>query len=397
MKRSPPSSFSPTRRHLCALAALPLLGCGSPSTPHQAYEQRQRERASARAVSGWRGSETPGRVLEQGIELRIEGQVQPLLLTLPDSGSALPWVFYLPGMGEGAAGGMLWRRAWAAAGYAVLSVQALDEDEQAWRSELARAGDFAELGRTRHSAAALHARLQRLGQLRAAVMAAIARGQGSFARLDAARMALAGYDLGAATALAWTHLEGDQGTQAQALLLFGASLSADMLERPDLQWPLSLPVLAVAGTQEHDPAEWARPEARMEQLFERGHGAGQYLLLLDGASHTQLGGQPPAPAQAQRHASETAARQDGGTGGQRGSRGGRSRQGNAEGNDTRRVQDASGLPVAELHAPGEYQAAVSSCSLALLDQTLGRRAEAGRWLREQASPWLGGLGVLRQR
>ncbi len=68
---------------------------------------------------------------------------------MPVSGNMLPVVIYLPGMSESRTSGASWRTAWAQAGYAVLSLQLLDEDQKVWSSDAARRGDFAVLARER--------------------------------------------------------------------------------------------------------------------------------------------------------------------------------------------------------------------------------------------------------
>lgn len=76
----------------------------------------------------------------------------------------LPVVVYLPGIGQGSDAGQRWAAAWAQAGYAVLAVQPLEEDAAAWRSSLARSGEFRELGQLHYGDAM---RAERLAALRA--------------------------------------------------------------------------------------------------------------------------------------------------------------------------------------------------------------------------------------
>jgi hypothetical protein len=73
-----------------------------------------------------------------------------IVVAEPSATGSLPVIVYLPGLGETSSAGVHWRTAWATAGYAVVSVQLLDDDATAWSSELARAGDFKALGRQRY-------------------------------------------------------------------------------------------------------------------------------------------------------------------------------------------------------------------------------------------------------
>ena len=82
-----------------------------------------------------------------------------LAWTAPVAGNSLPVIVYLPGLGESRTAGESWRTAWAQAGYAVLSVQLLDEDQKAWSSDAARGGDFALLAHERFASQTAAARL----------------------------------------------------------------------------------------------------------------------------------------------------------------------------------------------------------------------------------------------
>jgi len=399
------------RRRLCGLLALSLFGCAQPDSPRGRFAAHGRDQAQALSASGWRGATLPLRVLEQRVSLVVQGRPQNLVLTVPESGTQLPLLLYLPGLGEGAEGGPLWRRAWAAAGYAVLSAQVLVEDEQAWRSELARAGDFAQLGRQRHGDAALQARVQAWQALWMGLQPAFREGEGVWSRLDASRLALAGHDLGASTVLAWLNAQdAPAGTvpSAHAVLLIGASLSQAQLAQSAFRWPEALPVLGVAGTQEHDPSEWAQPEASLRQLFERHRSPMHHLLLLEGASHTVLGAAVPNPnaktaaAPAARQGAQGGAGGPGGgsRGGRGGAGGGHSRQSGSPGArdaaDNAVLPDMSPLPLGDVHAPDIDQALVRGFSLAFLEAALApssaARQEASRWLQGAAGPWLGSLG-----
>ncbi|HJZ95620.1 MAG TPA: hypothetical protein VKE70_03895, partial [Candidatus Solibacter sp.] len=106
-------------------------------------------------------------------------------------------ILYLPGLGEGADAGLSWRQAWARAGYAVLCVQLASFGPSLWASSRARAGDFIGIAGAAFSATSLAMRMQ----IVRATLEHVSRKQGNapFAQIDLARIAVAGFDLGAQT------------------------------------------------------------------------------------------------------------------------------------------------------------------------------------------------------
>jgi hypothetical protein len=125
-----------------------------------------------------------------------------VLLTVPAHPRSLPLVIYVPGLGESNGAGDRWRAAWSAAGYAVMSVQPLLEDETAWTSELARTGEFKSLAREHYGAAATSRRVRALEAIAAEARRRSRAGEEGWERIDWDRVAIAGFDLGAYTALA---------------------------------------------------------------------------------------------------------------------------------------------------------------------------------------------------
>ena len=180
-------------------------------------------------------------------------------LILPVGDGPFPLVIYLPGLGESAAAGSLWREAWAQSGYAVLTVQPVALGESVLRSDKARAGDFLGLAREYFSAPALNARTQHLtyalGELRRRAQG----GTAPYARIDTRRVALAGFDLGAqsAAALIGERLDG-AGPVGAAWDIRAAVLLSPYVERgtdgaTDRFSAIGVPVLSVTGTEDADP------------------------------------------------------------------------------------------------------------------------------------------------
>lgn len=147
----------------------------------------------------------------QQLHLALAGfEVQGRHVSLTRSAAApaaTPVIVYLPGLGQGSQAhdsGQRWASAWAQAGYTVLAVQPLEADAAAWRSELARTGEFRELGLLHYGDALRAERLDALRRLLPALRAAQPA-------LDWGHAALAGYETGAQTAL---DARADAGWQA---------------------------------------------------------------------------------------------------------------------------------------------------------------------------------------
>ena len=183
---------------------------------------------------------------------------------------APPVVVYLPGLGQGSDAGQRWAAAWAQAGYAVLTVQPLDDDQQAWRSALARTGEFRELG-LRHYGDEMRA--QRLAALRR-LLPALKAAQPT---LDWSHTALAGYETGAQTAL---DARGDAGWQAVI------AISPPVMSAP----ATGAAALLVTSELDSDPLGLAASAAQRQQAFESFAPGSGWLLTLRQASHAGLAG-----------------------------------------------------------------------------------------------------------
>jgi predicted dienelactone hydrolase len=162
----------PDRRTLLTLTALALAGCAGTPTPRPWAETATRELNLALA------------------SFELQGRRVAVTRSANASGP-LPVVVYLPGIGQGSDAGQRWAAAWAQAGYAVLAVQPLEDDAAAWRSALARTGEFRELGELHYGEAM---RAQRLAALRRLLTALQAEPGAVGVALDWQRAAVAGYE-----------------------------------------------------------------------------------------------------------------------------------------------------------------------------------------------------------
>lgn len=190
---------------------------------------------------------------------------------------ALPVVVYLPGIGQEGDAGQRWAAAWAQAGYAVLGMQPLAEDAAAWRSPLARTGEFRALGELHYGDALRTERLQALRRILAALQA-----QPAVAGVtpDWQHAAVAGYETGAQTAL---DLGGDaSGWRPQAVI----AISPPPMDAPAGETA----ALLVTGDNDGDALGLVTRPAERRRAFDGLRPGAGWLLAVPGASHAALAG-----------------------------------------------------------------------------------------------------------
>lgn len=394
---SRPLSPCPSRRRLVTAAlALPgaalLGGCGLP-VPHP---REERDPGIQRFAD--RGYLAGGRYDTETVNDRwFDGREEiDLCLTLPRASAPHPLVIYLPGLGESARDGELWRTPWAAAGYAVLSLQPAVAGPAALAAGRARSGDFS--GLSRHYAAEALAR--RAAAVRH-VAAEIARRSGAlqapFERVDAARNALAGYDLGSQTA---QHFAGERprGGEAPAPL---PGLKAAVFLSP---WPgsaagglaerygaMTVPSLSVTGPEDTDANGQITSAFSRQAPFRYMPAGDKYLLAVEDAGHRVFSGNPGGlrddPGQ------EGDGMPAGGPRERGGGRGGP--PGGGPGGGFGGGPDGPGASRGRAGGDGRRQAAaIASTSLAFLDAVLKEDPVAREWLARDANRWLDPLASL---
>lgn len=242
----------PACRTLALLCALTLTACaGGPPAPRPWAETATRE-----------------------LHLSLGSfDVQGRRVTLTRSAgapAAQPVVVYLPGLGQGSEAGQRWATAWAQAGYTVLAVQPLEADADAWRSDLARTGEFRELGLLHYGEPLRTQRLQALRRLVPALRTAQPQ-------LDWAHAALAGYETGAQTAL---DARGDPGWQALI------AISPPAMRAP----ATGAATLLVTSDLDQDPLGLVRRPAERQQALDGLDTGSAWLLKLPATSHAALSG-----------------------------------------------------------------------------------------------------------
>ena len=215
-------------------------------------------------------------------------------ILIPNTQGKSPVIVYLPGTGEDTGHGELWRRPWAQAGYAVVSIQPKEYGEDLWANNKAKPGDFKAVGRTVFSRHSLENRMSQLRWTLDKLADRIRSGNQRYASVDMSRMALVGYDLGAQTAMA---LAGEKAGSARPSPppVFKAAIIIS--PHADPAWEkvagryadIRMPLLIVSSEQDHDPAKISTPESRKSIWGDLPTGE-KYLLSFERANHRLLSG-----------------------------------------------------------------------------------------------------------
>ena len=371
--------------------ALLLSGCGGGPPKARLEEQQQQREFAARgyAPSG-------EAVTVQSLAWRLRGDDVRLSLALPagagDGSAPRPVVLYLPGLGESEQAGLVWRRAWAAAGYAVLSVQPLDDDATAWSSDLARSAEFTELGRRHYADAQMRRRLARLDELLAEAQRLGRQGEAPWRALDWSRTAVAGYELGAQLAMA---LAGERQADGTVLALKTVRPVAAIVISPQLfatpdparYRDVSVPVLGLTGPDDSDVLQLVRDLAWRQAPFAAMPPGRGWLLSANEVRHAAFGGNEPRPEDAERERKRIQAAEDQAQSQPQGRRGG----GRGQRGQEAPVRMAPVPPIPDYrqrHAQQLGLIAAQQVSIAFLDREMKRSETARAWLAGPAQNWM---------
>jgi hypothetical protein len=347
---------------------------------------------------------------------KVGGEDLDVTLLVPTARGAYPLVIYLPGLGESSAAGLAWRRAWAEAGYAVLSVQPASTGTAVWSSERARAFDFRTLALEHFSPRTFPSRLTALqGVVDEAGRRQRQGGDGPYSRIDVSRIAIAGYDLGAEAAMVVAGQSAPEtaiGPAPQAIKsvialspyadFAGMGVEARFRE-------IHMPVLSVTSPDDTDAYGLVTTAAVRRAPFEHMPPGRKYLLLLASAPHSLLGGRDEPVAEREEGTSgsrmgtsqeSSSRRRAGGAGG--GSAGGSDRSSGRDGRGARGGADSGpgsdvGIVSARPNLAGLWATQlrnVQGVTTAYLDATVKNDPLASEWLSRDANRWLGGSANL---
>lgn len=305
-------------------------------------------------------------------------------LLVPSGQQNVPVVLYLPGLGEDASAGELWRQSWADAGYAVLSVQATRDDRSLYSSTDAQAGAFRSIAMKAFADQALSVRLAEVEQVLAEARRRGQAGEAGYSALDTHRVVVAGFDLGAQTAAALAGERAPGQPRSPAWRPIAAiSLSPYVPGGADPQRyaQVDVPLLAVTGLGDEDPFSWVATPEQRQNLYSHLSGTG-YQLLLNNVTHAGLSGNFYKGTDG-KHPEAQVDPKGGGHGG-----------GHKHGS-----KPGGGAGGGELE-PGfdPHQAAtIATVTTAFLDATVKQSAAAQQWLTQQAPGWLAEQGRLMHK
>jgi dienelactone hydrolase len=376
-----------------ALAAMALTSCAMPD-----IRTKEAEAALDRHVERGYHADRRYATVSARDTWKLGADVVDVTVIMPAGTDRFPLIVYLPGLGESSDAGAAWRRGWAEAGYAVVSLQAASVGPAVWSSELARDGAFRRLAEQEFSATSL---ARRLTMLSAALAELGRRGDsaadGLYRRIDLSRIAVAGFDLGAQTAMvvAGEQIDGIDSpawpTAVKAVVTLSpyADFSGMGLER-DFK-PIRLPVLCVTSFEDTDPYGLVTTAAVRRAPFQYMPDGDKYLLLLSATPHALLSGrEAPVPAPMADRADAGNAATPGGS--EDRSEGGAGRRGRSFGGGSR-ASGAASSPHAESSVQWKLQIDnVESVTTAYLDATVKSDRVAQEWLRKDARRWLGKSG-----
>lgn len=359
-----------------------------------------------------------------------DGKAIEVALVAPREAGIYPLVVYLPGLGEHADGGRLWRENWAKSGYVVFSIQpqavalalaelqpvidaefddeppgdlrdqdaaADDErnDSRQGKHAMSRSGRNSELrylGRKQFSPTELAARVADVLWCYQQFQQRVRSGQGGYAKTDPARAIVAGYDIGAQTAAA---LIGEKaGIELpfpaewlpQAAILISPAVDPANGIGADRFRAIAMPMLTVTSARDNDPYAITSPTLR-SSIWEHAPRGSKYLLMLKNADHRLLSGgnwfSRPRSRSTEKEYDATAISDFG-------------RQFRAGGGRSRGGPPGGVIGDGRPHDPGEpiddpdYRqiAAIFSVSNAFLDSVGKADNFAQLWLNESAWAWL---------
>lgn len=308
------------RRNLFFVLA--LSGCSLWSDPEQWSAEEQQEKIAEYSEQG--GYRAPFNYTMQTLrETWMHGNEEvDIAFSSPDQPGVYPLIVYLPGLGETAAAGELWRQAWIAAGYAVFSAQPVElkealhglpppaKNSSEKRSFLGFSGpsesrmddaaavresELHYLGRKYFASAELQRRLKVLAWSLHELHSRSKDPASRFAAADFSRLVIAGYDLGAQTAAA---VAGENtGAAVPSLGAWQPKAAIVLSPAVDLAGGsirgrfknISLPLLAITGTADEDPYGISSASVRTV-LWDYAASSDKYLLQLQYASHRLLAG-----------------------------------------------------------------------------------------------------------
>lgn len=317
-------------------------------------------------------------------------------LVQPERDGKYPAVIYLPGLGESNDAAADMRRGWAESGFVVLSLEPLKGDADVWSTDAARSGDYAFIRHERYSSGVVTERLDVLAKLLEYLKQHSLSGDPGFTHVDLSRMAIAGFDVGAYSAmiLAGEHAENvsPPGLALQPEAAIALSPHADF-SGPDFDMRyqhIKMPVLSVTGDADSDThgSDIASLHQAPFQYMPPGN---KYLLLLARASHADIGDDLTAASASDNGNGQQTENGDAGSGSGRGNRHGNksSHGGNESGSSHSGANSLTRRAMMEV--------AIDQVTTAFLNAYIKSDRFSQAWLKNDARPWLDKIGQLEEK
>lgn len=219
----------------------------------------------------------------------VRSRTVPVRIRIPAGGGKVAVVLFSHGLGGSLDAGAIWAQGWAEAGFAVINVQHPGSDsaifgKPGFRSALggdqliARAGDIqfviGELGRR------------------------VAEGTCDLTRIDTSRIGMAGHSFGAQTAQAivgqrFPFVLEPPLSDPRVRAAIGISPSPPLIGSPAEAFArIRIPFLSITGTEDAVPTVYPVTALQRQEPFRLMPPGDKFLLVLDGATHEMLAGQP---------------------------------------------------------------------------------------------------------
>lgn len=342
-------------------------------------------------------------------------------LLLPRGTVAAPLVIYLAGLGEPVQAGETWRQSWAQAGYAVASIQSpggvpsgpSGRDDDPGKAD--DAVDFAKVAREQFAVKSLAARLERVAFVLQGMTRRAQGGDSIYGQIDTSRVVVAGFDLGAQTALA---LAGEKHPGLAAWPALPGLRAVIALSPPairarggfvELFGGIRLPTLTITGTEDQDPNGLVESPLTRQAPYRYMPPGDKYLLVVEDGTHpflsggsrafasTDQGNGMPAEAPPDGERREPPGDRSGGGGGGPGGPGGGMGARGGPGQRAGGPRNEAAFQRAAASGAQRQRAIVQRTSLAFLDTVVKNDPVAREWLVRDAARWSDPLARLEMK
>lgn len=261
-----------------------------------------------------------------------DGKYLDITLLVPIGLETYPLVIYLPGLGEQANSGRLWREYWAKAGYVVLSIQPqtvanafadvkpmlpFDTDKEPIEvddeirpeeqsddiskkgnkrpSQTARNAELRYIGREFFSEKSLQAHMEQVLWAYKQSLQRIRASQGLFAKADLSNVFVAGYDIGARIVTTLVDAPGsltaskENDFNPKGAILISPPVDASSGGVQKRYRNIDAPLLVISSEEDDDPYGITTPMLR-RVIWDNAISDYKHLLLLKQANHSLLSG-----------------------------------------------------------------------------------------------------------